>query len=138
MKDFMDFSGALDGEDPTISQGADSFTTGTDYNGDGIMDGEAVYEDLNGDGVFDTITASVDTNGDGIVDFVSVYQDTNGDGFTDYSATLMDVDTNGDGIADSVFFGEDANGDTVFETTQIMDAEEWAMFTGSPDSGYVR
>ena len=58
-------------------------------------------------------------------------------GFTDYSATLMDVDTNGDGIADSVFFGEDANGDTVFETTQIMDAEEWAMFTGSPDSGYV-
>lgn len=45
MKDFMDFSGALDGEDPTISQGADSFTTGTDYNGDGIMDGEAVYED---------------------------------------------------------------------------------------------
>lgn len=137
MKDFMDFSGALDGEDPTISQGADRFTTGTDYNGDGIMDGEAVYEDLNGDGVFDTITASVDTNGDGIVDFVSAYQDTNGDGFTDYSATLMDVDTNGDGIADSVFFGEDANGDTVFETTQIMDAEEWAMFTGGPDSGYV-
>ena len=40
MKDFMDFSGALDGEDPTISQGADSFTTGTDYNGDGIMDGK--------------------------------------------------------------------------------------------------
>lgn len=104
MKDFMDFSGALDGEDPTISQGADSFTTGTDYNGDGIMDGEAVYEDLNGDGVFDTITASVDTNSDGIVDFVSVYQDTNGDGFTDYSATLMDVDTNGDGIAGQCVF----------------------------------
>ena len=49
----------------------------------------------------------------------------------------MYVDTNGDGIAYSVVFGEDANGDAVFETTQIMDAEEWAMFTGSSDSGYV-
>lgn len=56
MNDFMDFLGNLDGEDPTISQGADSLTTGTDYNCDGITDGEALYEDLNGDGVFDTIT----------------------------------------------------------------------------------
>ena len=131
MKDFMDFSGALDGEDLTISQGADSFTTGTDYNGDGIMDGEAIYEDLNGDGVFDTITASVDTNGDGswiLFLYIKIQTAMNLRIILPPLWTLIQTGMESRTVC---FFGEDANGDAVFETTQIMDAEEWAMFIGS-------
>ncbi len=137
MKDFEDILSGFDGDDPTVSENATTYSEPLDIDGDGVYDGVAIYEDFNGDGIFDSATAWVDTNSDGIHDFVSVYHDQNGDGVIDYSLTAADVDTDGDGIVDSVFLGEDTNGDTVFETTEIMDADEWEMFTSNMDGDYV-
>ncbi len=137
MSDFEDFFFSDQNEDPTAISPASDYWEQLDINGDGIADGIEVYEDIDGDGIFDSVTAFVDTNGDGVVDFTSVSLDQNQDGIIDYSLAAVEFDTNGDGIADSVIVGEDNNGDTIFETTQVMDAEEWAMFTGNTDYSYV-
>ena len=148
MKAFFDFGNEFEDGSQTYLSGAnsmmqpidydgdgipDAIATPVDIDGDGIPDGVATYEDVNGDGMFDSIMATVDTNGDGITDFTSVYMDQNFDGVMDYSAAAMELDINGDGIVDGVILAEDADGDSVFETTQIMDAEEWAWYSGYQD-----
>jgi hypothetical protein len=71
--------------------------TGTDANGDGIID-----QDANGDGLIDE-----DSNGDGIIDEDSdgdgVIDDVNGDGVLDRDIDgdgILDVDVTGDGVID--------------------------------------
>lgn len=99
-----------------------------DLNGDGSSDGTVVYEDLNGDGVFDSATTMADTDADGVIDFTSTQQDTDNDGWADYTFAAKYVDTDGDGLLDSTVAGEDFNGDAVFETTQILDADELLFY----------